>query len=251
LYEDLWLAWGALRLGDQTSARRTLDFAQQHRDPESGGFQDCVTAEAAKLYDLRSTALGGLVSLDFGDLEIANAAAQFVVDLLAAQPKVLDEYYLVWDPQGGPVTSFPHERERLFVIRAHQEHPLHYALGLAVAFLGQLYSATCQERYLIAAEEYVRVLQGYGPSSFTHHYSGKLAWGLSLLLRVTGNDEYAAMLQQVVSYLAGLQSLAGDWWIERLFPNRKTQPLGVTTDMTAEYAVWLTRIAREVRAAVG
>lgn len=247
LYQDFWIIWGAYRLGRLDIAQRTLDFTLHFFDRSSGGFQSIITVDPPSApREVRSTALGGLVNLIAGNIEVAKAAGDFLVEMLDLQPDLSRGFFLVRDASESVVTDFPPEKERFFVVSRNQTRPLYYALGLAVSFLAKLFLMTQESKYLSFTERYFGVCEGYGQDIFQHHYSGKLGWGLAMLYRITRESKYAQLAITVADYLTALQLPTGEWFLHGLFPEPREQPLVLTIDRTAEYIVWLTYIIREL-----
>ena len=251
LYETLWIAWGAAVLERSDIANGALAFALRHLDPADGGLYSSAAGNArAQGKDLRSTALGGLVSTVMGRMDAAAAAAAFVMSLLRLQPRLESgHFFLVRDYSGRIITSFPSDSERYFVITPRQPRPLYYALGLAVAFLAKLALVTGNPQYLDAAQAYVDVCASYGQSLLLHDYAGKLAWGLALIYRQTGQALSESWLIEICDYLCTLQQPSGEWHLTFL-PRTEITRSGIQNmsyDRTAEYSLWLNYVTRESR----
>jgi len=249
LYETLWIAWGATILERTEIANGALAYALRYFDPTDGGFYSSAASDYhTHGKDLRSTALGGLVSAIVGRMDSAAAAASFVISLLNSQPQLESQhFFLVCDDTGRIVTSFPSESERYFVITANQERPLYYALGLAVAFLAKIALLSGNQEYLSAARAYVDVCTSYGDRLLRHDYAGKLAWGLALLYRQTGEKILESRLIEICNYLCTLQQPSGEWRMNFL-SSVELARAGITNvsyDRTAEYSLWLTYVMRE------
>lgn len=247
LYPDLWLVWGALRLGYTAVSELTLDFVMRHVESRTGGIRSRVGPNAEhRCADLRSTALGGLVALLAGHHDVAIKAARFVLELLELQPQV-SRFFLAMEPNGQLVESYPAAHARFFVVSSEQKRPLLYAFGLAVAFLAKLFSVTRAPEYLSGAESYYFHAQEHGrPNAARHPYVGKLAWGASMLYRETGEPAYRIFVSEVVGYILSLQVPSGAWWVKDNYGEFALQPRELTLDRTAEFALWLTSIARDL-----
>jgi len=247
LYQDLWIIWGAWRLGQFGIAQTGLDFVLRFFDKTSGGFQSSITDDISTARrELRSTALGGLVSLITGNIEVAKAAGEFLAKIIDMQPGPTLGFFLMLDANGKLVTDFPVEEERFFVVTSRQKQPLYYALGLAVAFLAKLSYITHEPQYITIAQKYLSICERYGIEILQHHYSGKLGWGLAMLYNITGEIKYKELAFVVLEYLAELQFPTGEWLLRNLFPNLREQPFVLTIDRTAEFSIWLTYILNEL-----
>jgi DUF1680 family protein len=209
-----------------------------------GGFSSSVSRVDGNLWtsDLRSTALGGLVANVARRSQVAERAADFVVELLALQQGQADGLYLVRDRRGRLVTDFPADLERYFVLREGQRRPLYYAPGLAVCLLATLYQVTHRRRYLVSAMGYAELCSRFAPEIYLHDYSGKLCWGLAILARCTGEDSYRRDAMAAADHLCGRQSADGFW---NDVEGTTREPCA-TLDLTAEYSVWLRLVAEQL-----
>jgi hypothetical protein len=140
LYQDLWLAWGAYRLQDFSVAEKCMGFILRFTDKSNGGLRSNIAADSKNVcWDLRSTALGGIVSLSMSHLRVAERAGNFVIRILELQPNFEEGFYLVMDKNGKLVTHFNEDHGRYYIVARDQAQPLYYALGLATAFLAYLF----------------------------------------------------------------------------------------------------------------
>lgn len=253
LYEDLWMAWGAARLGRSEVSRTTFDFCSNFFDTSFGGFRSTLKttpAIGADIYDLRSTALAGLVAITMGELDVAVAAGKFAVALMDLQPDVGDKFLLVRDEHGNLIKSYPTDLARFFVIPRiadRSQTPLYYALGLGIILLAKLFEVTGETRFLTTAERYAAVCRDYGREVLRNHYSGKLGWAFRVLSRLTGKQEYTRWANQALEYLLETQLPSGAWSVPTLYARSEDQPLSFTIDRTAEYILWITYVRSEGR----
>lgn len=236
LYEDLWLTVGATALDRTRVAERTFGYVEQYFDSESGGLSSAVSAPpSARTFDLRSTALGGLVAIELGATRLARSAATFAVELMYAQPEPDKEMFIVRNGDGDLIREFDEDSARYYVIRADQTRPLYYALGLAVCLLARYAGLTGDPAFLVAARRYVEASLAISPGALRHDYSGKLGWGLALLSRLTGEARYLWLSRCVARYLCGRQCGDGSWLSGGGGLDRRERSI----DMTAEYSIWL------------
>jgi hypothetical protein len=241
LYENLWLAWGAHQAGMPREARGLYGRCRDLQDPVTGGVRSRVGTAAADFYDLRSTALAGLVGLSLGDEQAVSGAAGFTLRLIAEQPDPSQGFFLVRDGQGRLVTSFPEIDARLFVVgfAERQKDPLYYALGLGMTFLAAAYEQSGTLDFLSGALRYAEECMARTDGILRHHYTGKIGWGMSLLYRITGQHQYRTVAEQAVGHLLRTQLESGAWWIPTLYGSFGDQPRSVTLDRAAEHALWL------------
>ncbi|WP_141579459.1 hypothetical protein [Actinomadura sp. WMMA1423] len=245
LYEDLWVAWGANRLALSDEAAVSYQFCLRHLNPKIRGFASRVagTPHGEGIYDLRATALAGLVALDIGDAETARTAGTFTLRLLEDQPEPDRGFYLTVDDDGQIIRSRPDMPDRICAVRGDQNNPLYYALGLGMTFPAKLYQQTSEERHLDGARLYGELCMAHGRRILCHHYTGKICWGMSLLHALTGEPSYKVAADQAVGHLLDTQMADGSWWLPTLYSEPEDQPPAVTLDRTAEYTLWLSLAA--------
>lgn len=243
LYEDLWIAWGASRLHRDDIANTILAFCLRYFHEENGGFRSTVASiasETVALYDLRSTALGGIAALAQNQIDIAKACALFTMKLIWDQQDDSGQFFLVRDKQNAIVKQFPLSLERVFVVPATLNTtgtPLYYALALAIIFLVQIYRNTRNEEYLNAAKRYAFIYHRHEPRILTNHYSGKVAWSLAWLSEASGDSSYLNAARVAANYMLSNQLSSGEWTVPTLYPHPDNQPLSVTIDRTSEYVL--------------
>lgn len=243
LYEDLWFTWGAKILGETDIALRVFSYVTGFFDRKTGGLSSTVAALASeRTFDLRSTALGGLVAIEMGAHHLARAAADFTAQLLLDQQTCGDTVFLVRDGHGHIVREFGQSEERFFVVRRGLARPMYYALGLGVCLLSRYAIVSGESSYLTAAERYVRASLRFAPEILSHDYSGKLCWGLHLMSEATRKRRYADLEAVIARYLCRLQSPAGNWTVG----GRQGRTADRSIDMTAERSIWLKLISQTI-----
>ncbi len=250
LYEDLWLAWGAQKIGMLRESHGIYSRCRDLQDPATGGVRSRIGPDSANFYDLRSTALTGLVGLIVGDEQAVAGAVEFTLRLIADQPDQSQGFFLVRDGNGDLVTSFPEKDARLFVVgfAEQQADPLYYALGLGLTFLAAAYEQGGVRACLTGAFRYAEQCMARTDAILRHHYTGKIGWGMALLYRVGGHSEHRVMAEQAVSHLLRTQLDSGAWWIPTLYRTLEEQPRAVTLDRTAEHSLWLRLFSDTMRA---
>jgi hypothetical protein len=247
LYQDFWLIWGSYYLCNYDIVEKCMAFAFQSFNESLNGFQSNIQSQNSEAqYDLRSTALGGLICLHTQHLDVAESCGEYIIRLLNLQPDILRGFYLIRNVEGKLISDFRPEDERFFLISRNQVQPLYYALGLAVSFLANLFVATNQKKFLLTAEQYFEVCERFAPNIYQHYYSGKLGWGLAQLYKITRKDIYGRLATKIADHLISMQLSTGAWYINGLFSDFKMQPLATTIDRTAEYSIWLKLMADEL-----
>jgi len=241
LYEDLWVTWGAKILGEHDVALRVFSYVSGFFDHRNGGLSSTVSdLESERVFDLRSTALGGLVAIEMGAFHLARAAADFTAHLLLDQQACRDAVFLVRDRRGHIIREFGKGDERFFVVRRGLARPMYYALGLGVCLLSRYAIISGESCYLVAARRYVGASLRFAPEILRHDYSGKLCWGLHLMAEATQEPRFADLEAVVARFLCHRQSPAGNWTIDGVDGGEADRSI----DMTAERSVWLKLISQ-------
>ncbi|OIJ66087.1 hypothetical protein WN71_020735 [Streptomyces mangrovisoli] len=209
-----------------------------------------IGADGEEFYDLRSTALAGLVGLSVGDDEAVAGALDFTRRLMADQPDLPRNFFLVRDSKGHLVTSFDDAEARLFTVgfAEHQRDPLYYALGLGMTFLAAAHERDGAPESLSGALAYAEQCMARTDAILRHHYTGKIGWGMAKLYRLTRRPEHRAVAEQAAEHLLRTQLSSGAWWIPTLYSAPEEQPRAVTLDRTAEHALWLRLFSDTMRA---
>lgn len=200
LYQHFWVCLGAWGLGRARLAKAAFRFSRGYLNPDHGGFASSVLLSREPLVcDARSTAMGGLVALALGRLDIARRAGGFLLELRSQQPDLSRGFYLRRGPDGNLITSSQGVASRLNCVSRGDREPLHYAFGLAASLLACLHRETGEGRYLRGAVEYVRLAQAHGARVLQERSSGKLAWALALLYAAEGDRNHLSDCGTIMS----------------------------------------------------
>ena len=205
---------------------------------ETGGLpQTNPMAKTENTIDVLTTAHLGLVALYLGDVKKAKSAGHVIQTFLDLQPRKQEGFYLRIRDNGELITAFPEEASMFFQVKADQPHQAYFMLGYPVAFLGKLFAATNDAQLVGTAKEYLDFLLGCDGNLRAFHYSHKVAWGATILARITQDERYADLAKSIADFLVQTQSQDGRWLPE--------EPPYTFFDQTAEIAIWMREISSE------
>lgn len=231
-----WIALASHRLGRYDISYPAYDYLSQFQSQDHGGFSPTNPwGTNEDLMDVISTSQLGRFALQFGKKSEAVKAGDFLVWNIKHQPSPETCLYLVVNNLKQPLTHFAEGGEWLGVIYTDKPNQAYFMIGLACAFLLELYNATNNEIYLMAAKQYGDFALECDPSIKTFTLSHKVAWAMSLLYRYTLDEKYLVMCKTIAEYLISTQDSDGQWL-------RDQDPI-TSLDQSVEIAIWLQEIA--------
>jgi hypothetical protein len=238
-YINGWLALTAQKLGRFDIAYPAYQYLTSFYHPKHGGFTtNKPYGQADNVVDVLSTAHLGLTALYFGDLEKANSAGELLQRFVSMQPDIKQGFYLRLNDAGKIITDFPQQASIFFKVSTLQPDQAYFMVGYPIAFLGKLYQATHDRRYLDTAKRYLDFAFNCHDNLRTCHFSHKVAWGAAIVAKLTGEQRFADLATDITDYLLNIQDTKGGWLQE--------QPAHTSFDQTAEIAIWLREIAAEL-----
>ena len=202
---------GAARIGRidiASSAAADRLCAYQH---PCGGFAGLIDPPAATI-NLCVTAQCGWAALALGREQVALRTADFIADLFEAQPDLSRYLYFNTDPKGRLITEFPPNRAPEYRLDTVQAEQGFFYAGIAAGYLADLHTLSGRSRYLEAARGFIDFDLTTNPDSFKWPSKCKVGWGAALLYRVTGENRYRQLAEQVadITWL-GAQKEDGSW----------------------------------------
>jgi len=237
-YMNGWIALTAQKMGRFDVAYRAYDYLQSFYHPRQGGFTTQKPyGQSDNTMDVLTTAHLGLVALYLGDLKKAKTAGHLIQTFLFLQPNIHEEFYLRLNDNGELITDFAEDSSLFFQVHATHPNQTYFMLGYPIAFLGKLFAATNESRYIDTAKEYLEFLLTCQGNLRTFHYSHKVAWGAAMLARITKNEQYADLARSIADYLVQTQNQDGRWL--------QDEPAYTFFDQTAEIAIWMREICSE------
>jgi len=238
-YMNGWIALTAQKMGRFDVAYRAYDYLQAFYHPRHGGFTTQKPyGQNDNTIDVLTTAHLGLVALYLGDLRKAKTVGHLIQTFLVLQPNKQEGFYLRLQDDGELITDFAEDSSLFFQVNATQHNQAYFMLGYPIAFLGKLYAATNESRYIDTAKEYLEFLLTCQGNLRTFHYSHKVAWGAAILARITKDARYMELAKGIADYLVQTQSPDGRWLSD--------QPAYTFFDQTAEIAIWMREISSEL-----
>ncbi len=237
-YLNGWIALTAQKMGRFDVAYRAYDYLQSFYHPRHGGFTTQKPyGQNDNTSDVLTSAHLGLVALYLGDLTKAKTAGHFLQTVLFRQPHPPHGFYLRLQDDGELITNFAKDSSMFFQVHATQPNQAYFMLGYPIAFLGKLFAATNDSRYIDTAKDYLEFLLGCQGNLRAFHYSHKVAWGAAIVGRITKDAHYLELATSIADFLVHTQSPDGRW-----LPD---QPAYTYFDQTAEIAIWMREISGE------
>lgn len=250
-YPNAWIIVGAERIGDYGVSYQAIQHLLTRQDPDTGGFFRVLPDDVEVLHesedddpyaagavlgsiDLMNTSMAGFACLSTGHLEEARHAGDFIVRVQASQPRSEGKFYFQWKAGAGLITDFPDHEADAFVIDSAKTKQKYFQLGIAAAFLSRLHEATRDPAYLSSARGLIDFTERLGEDRYAIPASGKIGWGASYLYRLTGNERYRDIAEEVGRSLVSLQGTSGSWVEESTMSQR--------IEITAEFVTLLTEI---------
>ena len=234
IYYNSWVIIGAHRQGHFDLSFRGMQFLQPFWDEESGGFYSSATERTAHTrQDLWVVSGGGQAALYTGHVAMARGVGRWMKRLMELQPNYPDQLFSVFSrAQGLHTTPDPDDELRYVLDRGAQRDQYFFHPGIAAGFLANLHEATGEMEWLDLACQYMVLAEGASEFLLATLRAGKVAWGSSLLFRLTGQKKYGELAMRVGNNLLASQSSQGFWQTEYINRN----------DATAEIVVWLDEI---------
>ncbi len=237
-YMNGWIALTAQKMGRFDVAYPAYDYLQSFYHPRQGGFTTQKPyGQNDNTTDVLTTAHLGLVALYLGDLKKAKTAGHLIQTFLSLQPNKQEGFYLRLQENRELITAYEEDSSLFYYVNASQPDQAYFMLGYPIAFLGKLFAATNDPRYIDTAKEFLEFLLGCQGNLRTFHYSHKVAWGAAILAGITKDERYADLAKSIADYLAQTQNPDGRWL--------QDEPAHTYFDQTAEIAIWMKEICSE------
>ena len=249
LYSDSWLVLGLQRMGLYGAAAKGLQFLRRFQDPDLGGFRstfDVKTRQVNVQYlNVPSTCIAGLALLACGQAADATRAGEFVLHVLAAQPKPDRHLFVSWDMDQGLMTDVFGDEDpgavrgrKQFCVNAEADASGEFTwmIGIAMTFLCKVFDLTREQRFLDGAKSLFDFFHRMDEARWENLASCKIMWGGAELYRITGNREHGETAKRILDHFCRTQHEAGPWVHTIWFKSIDEQPFGATTDIINELA---------------
>lgn len=239
-YSNGWFALAAHRLGRFDISWPAYRYLQSHFHQGTGGYTMTRPSDPRHpIIELLATAHVGMLALYLGDQEKALAAAALARRFVDVQSGAIPVLYLCMNAAGDLIRDYPEEQAPYYALDLTRPGQFYFTVGYAAAFLANVHLVTGEKSHLDAARRYIEV----GTSAtgvYDTHFSHKLAWGASLLYRITREEKYEDIALRITKVMLGMQGADGLWFGD--------QPPHIAYDQSAECAIWLRTIPAELGA---
>lgn len=244
---NAFLAAGAMRLGQFSLAYPALGLLTSLQHPESGGFLTAgPDAGLDDEQDLLTTAACGYACLQGGQLNAAEAAGRFILNLWDNQPGgAAARLFLVVNNGDEVVHAYEEGQVQWYVVDTNQPEQYYHAPALAAALLAVLYDATGEQSYLDGAHRYLQFLDSCTDDRYISERSAFVGWASALAFELTGNANYHRTAETVVHQLLATQLQNGSW----LKASMGSDITSDVVDATAEGILVLNQIMRSLASA--
>jgi hypothetical protein len=219
-YRDSCFIIGSHMLAQYDLSLGLVDGLCRWQDPRSGGFANDALPDGSGSdeMDIPYAAGPGLALLATGRLAEARRVADFLAAIWDAQPALPDRFYCFWSRRDQrPIVESDDAFRRRFLVDQHADEMQRWTIGgIAAGFLGRLYLADPQPRYLDLARRYQDFSMSATDSQFKYPSVCKSSWGAALLYQITGEDRYRDWLDRMADWYVEVQEPEGWWkpWVE-------------------------------------
>ncbi len=242
---NAFLGCGAMRLGQFALAYPALGLLTSLQHPRSGGFLTAgPEATLVDEQDMVTTSLCGLACLQGGQLDAAEAAGRFLLDLWEAQPggAAARLFLAASGDQPTPVTEWESGQGAWYAVDTNLSEQPYHAPALAAGFLALLHDASGTTDYLEGSHRYLQFLDSCNEDRFQGERSAWLAWAGALVFEMTGNANYQRNAERAAEGLLSMQLANGSWL-------KGTMGADLTSDVveaTAEGIIALNQVMRSM-----
>jgi len=243
-YRDATLIVGAQMLQQNDLSLALMPGLLRWQDPASGGFANDRMPDGSMSDDgdIPYACGPGFACLMTGRLDAARRVADFLQTIYDAQAELPDRFFCFWSrSRQAPIRYGDADFKPRCVVENQQDVMQRWTIGgIAAGFLGRLYLADPQPRYLELARKYQAFSMAATDHQFSYPSACKSSWGASLLYQITGEPQYLAWLGRF-----------GRWYIESMEPEGYWHPwveksLGDVIEITLEYAMHIATLTGAV-----
>jgi hypothetical protein len=234
-YRDSTVIIGAQMLHQHDLSIGLMPELLRCQDPVSGAFANDRLPDGSMSdeMDIPYACGPGFACLLTGHLDAARRVADFLQVIYDAQQELPERFFCFWSrSRQAPIRYGDPGFQRRFVVENQQNEMQRWTIGgIAAGFLGRLYLADPQERYLRLARDYQSFSMAATDDQFSYPSACKSSWGAALLYQITGEPQYLAWLGRFARWYIDSQEPDGFWhpWVE------KSQ--GDIIEITLEYAM--------------
>lgn len=238
-YMNGWIIRAAYKLKLENIYRPALEYLLKFS--ENNQFMTNEPEFKTGVSDVLTVAHLGLIHLEMNNVEKAKCAGDYLCNALEKQLEKEKQFYLRQNASGDLITNFDPSKSIFYIVRNHHSDELYFMLGYPCAYLGLLYIATQEEKYLLASKAYMDFLFNCKEYLVKSNTSHKVAWAASILYRITGENAYLDLTESIVSHFMSLQNAEGYWYTEG--------GINIAYDQSPEIAGWFLDIAKNLNLA--
>jgi len=181
------------------------------------------------------TAQIGMAYLLAGDFRSAVQAAEFIISVWDRQPALPNKMYYCVDPISNELVLSSDKPSITYVIDSQEKRQCFWVPGLIAAFLGQLYLATKEKKYLEYAMKHQDFVQKCTDMQFEGIEVCKTGFGAAILYQITKEPRYLNWAIKVGDYFFNTQQEDGRWLDDRFNPSTVGKDIAITD----QQALWL------------
>ncbi len=242
-YPNSWLAMGAHRLEKYDMSYRAMDFLTSLQHPQTGGFLTAgPEAGLDDRQDILSTATVGLACVQTGQLDAAERAGHFLVNVFNSQPKIGTRLYFHIENTDQFVTTYDDEVATAHAITLDRPSQWYFVPGLAACFLIKLHHATGEKVFLDTAQSYVQFADTSGEDRYAEARGGFFGLAAAMLYAITDVNNYANIAEEVTGNIISAQMGNGSW----AEASMGFEPPAPILDATAENVIILTGVLQHL-----
>lgn len=188
----------------------------QWQHPKSGGFVNNRGNSAMSEEEvLMSTAQGGMSLLQLGRLDDAIKVGEWHAKVWDTQPDIATRLYHTWsealEPPGLRTELMLGEEQPELYCLKNEVWQWHFDGGIAAAFLGKLYLATQDNRWLKLAIKYMDFTMEGDAQIWASNQLCKASWGAGVLYLCTKEQRYLDWVLQMGDWYLSKQEDDGHW----------------------------------------
>jgi hypothetical protein len=245
-YVNSYLIVGGMRAGRYEIAVPAASSLITQQAEDHGGFYSSWTEYGRRnTSDTMSSSSAGIACLAAGQIEAARRVADYLDRIVQLQPSGSDRFFTTTDA-AGRLHEDIHDNHGGFlrVIDTQKPEQCWFAVGLPMAFLVLLASATGEARYRELADWYFN-FQRRCINPWDGYSSGKGGWGCAMLYRITGEVMYRDIALHVARGITDRQRTDGSWLSGM---GSQGELVNADFDLTGEFTLWLSLISANVLA---
>lgn len=176
-------------------------------------------------------------------MDKATGAGDAIVKIYELQNDLENRFvFRMWASSGKLITdkaTCP-AADGVCFLKRNGKDELFFMLGFPVIFLAKLYLATKVTKYLEIAKKFLDFALTCDDSLYTFYLSHKVAYGASLVARITKETKYVTLAEKIADYLVSAQDANGVFDAGRM-PVPDDQ-----YDQVGEIGTWLREIYAEL-----